>query len=90
MTLQEYARDRHAVVLWWTSTEMYLGAYTGLGIAGNDFAEDRDLYELEGTVTEGIWDWDGCGRPTDPNGNAIRMLRAYSDKTRWDEVTTDA
>ena len=35
-----------------------------------------DLWELCGTVTDGRWEWDGVGQPTDELGNTITNVKA--------------
>jgi hypothetical protein len=34
-------------------------------------------WDLEGTVEDGVWTWDGNGSPRDYNGNTITAIRAY-------------
>lgn len=42
----------------------------------NEVIEDLHLWDLEGTVCEGQWSWNGSGSPTDVRGNSIYNLKA--------------
>lgn len=37
---------------------------------------ELDLWELEGEVVDGRWEWNGEGNPTDERGNTIYNVKA--------------
>lgn len=41
-----------------------------------DVIGELDLWNLTGTVTDGRWEWDGNGEPTDLRGNTILNIKA--------------
>ena len=41
-----------------------------------ELIDDLGLWELTGTVTDGRWEWDGTGKPTDLQGNSILNVKA--------------
>lgn len=42
----------------------------------NDVISELDLWNLQGTVNDGRWEWDGNGEPADLRGNSILNIKA--------------
>lgn len=42
----------------------------------NQLINELGLWELEGTVIDGRWEWNGEGNPTDQRGNTIYNVKA--------------
>lgn len=47
------------------------------------------LESLNGTVTDGRWEWDGEGDMRDFRGNSITRMSAYSDSARWESLAEE-
>lgn len=90
MTLAEYANSRENVVLFWAGVGCPMGDYDLIGHPAFDFAECRELLDLEGEVdAEGDWNWNGQSNPTDWLGNSITKLQAYTSADRWDAIVEE-
>lgn len=44
---------------------------------GGLFSESVDIDELQGTVENGVWTWDGEGHATDVNCNDYHQIKLY-------------
>ena len=42
----------------------------------NDVIGELDLWNLQGTVNDGRWEWNGNGEPVDLRGNSILNIKA--------------
>lgn len=43
----------------------------------DEIIDDLGLWELEGEVVNGRWEWNGEGNPTDERGNTIYNVKAF-------------
>jgi len=90
MTLLDFANEKNEVILRWISEGTPAGAIAALYPPDLDFAEDRDLYGLEGEIDDsGRWQWDGEGEPTDYQQNSIRNLSAHVSPEDWQAEVDD-
>jgi hypothetical protein len=87
ITLSDYADTHEHLVLYVVGIGLPRGMHTVIGHPDLDFAERRELLDLPGFLdTEGWWNWDGTGTPTDDNGNSITVLQAFESPSRWNGI----
>lgn len=86
MTLSQFVESRKNVVMFWAGVGCPGGSYEALGNPWFDFAERRCLTDLKGVVTDGVWRWNGEGRPRDDRANSITKVEAYEDETKHAEI----
>lgn len=83
MTAQEFSNSLTSPTVFVAS----VGTPTGKRVA---LLDDTDfpfnLGDLTGSVdSQGVWQWDGEGDPTDDRGNNITLVRVYNDATEYNE-----
>ena len=85
ISLLDYNNEKNPVsYLWIVGLAFPAGAdfYDDTDSGGEDYCRVSDLigalgvWMLTGTVVDGLWEWDGSGRPTDHRGNAIYSIKA--------------
>jgi hypothetical protein len=85
ISLSDYTNDRDYVVLFCAGVGCPMGDHFPLGYEHIDYAERRGLLDLTGTIgSDGGWNWDGEGNPTDDRLNSITKLQAFVSQTRWE------
>jgi hypothetical protein len=90
ITLQDYCEARENVVIFFAGFGQPTGDYTLAGHPEFDFADRRGLLDLTGAVdSEGAWQWDGDGEPTDDRGNSITKIQAFSDAEQWTAIVQE-
>ena len=90
ITLLDYANARDNVVLFYASFGKPTGEYEVMGHREMDFADERGVDLLTGTIdADGMWSWDGEGEPTDNQRSTITKLQAYVDAKRWSAIVKD-
>jgi hypothetical protein len=90
MTLQEFLVDCPHAILWYTSTWRPTGEteFVWSGVVSN-ISENDSWQDITGTVTDGAWEWDGSGNPTDYRQNSVLRISAYSDQEQWESLKAD-
>jgi hypothetical protein len=89
MTLNEFANSCDFPVLLWAGVGCPGGEEVPLNHPDISFADDCDLLDLEGTVTDGVWRWDGDGKPIDECDNTIYRIYAWDDRHSWEKMVND-
>jgi len=88
VTLRDFvnANPDKKIVIFYIS----LGAPTGSFILPDNEAwttvSEWELWDLEGEVEHGEWNWNGEGEPKDAQNNSIRVLSAEEDNETFDEL----
>lgn len=88
VTLRDFvnANPDKKIVIFYIS----LGAPTGSFILPDNEAwttvSEWELWDLEGEVEHGEWNWNGEGSPKDAQNNSIRVLSAEEDNETFDEL----
>lgn len=49
-----------------------------LQLPGDNLGGEGNWWDLEGTVKDGRWEWDGRGSPRDGNGNTVQKITAFT------------
>lgn len=88
ISLRDYANSQEYVVLFWVSQGQSSGAETPLNYPDIDTADD--WLDLRGYIDiNGVWQWDGNGKPKDCRRNSVYRLSASSDENRWNELVSE-
>lgn len=89
MKLREFLNEQTHPIIWYTSTGCPMGNCE-IEIFGVDsIVDQRELGDLEGTVDDGAWHWNGEGNPKDHSFNSIMRIEVWNDPARWQRMHDD-
>jgi len=87
VTLSDWNNDNPISYIWFVSTANPTGVEYEHNVDTDDYDEYCDFseldilskfWDLEGTVTNGQWVWDGeSGNPTDESANSITSIESH-------------
>jgi hypothetical protein len=89
MTLRDFAYYHDHCIVFYSSTARPMGEELPLSYPDVCPPEDWGLYDLEGKVSQGQWEWDGRGSPVDCRNNSLTRVTAYDDESTWMELVSE-
>ena len=90
MTLKKFLSDCPKAVLWYISVGSSAGTTEFVcPTIVDDMSGRADWQGITGTVTNGVWEWDGSGNPTDYRRNSVLRISVQSDPKQWKRLKAD-
>lgn len=85
ITLCEFANSIASPVLFWVGVGSPAGQKEIVGNPDWDLSI-RGALDLEGTVAEGVWQWDGVGSPTDLRSNSVCRIECFDSVVQYGRI----